>query len=163
MPLLNMNLPPRFDPTTYATKPSRVTHRLRHLEAIELGGRTLTVHHTPGHSPGSICLLESRDGILFTGDTFYPGTLIAHLEGSNFDDYLNSLRYLVGLQDRVNYLCPAHNEAYAPKEMLKSTLDAFGKIAADDTAAEVQGKTRVYRFEEFSVVLPQQPPERSEE
>jgi glyoxylase-like metal-dependent hydrolase (beta-lactamase superfamily II) len=57
-----LELPPGFDPATYEIKPSPGTRRLHHLETIELGKRSLTVHHTPGHSPGSICLLESRDG-----------------------------------------------------------------------------------------------------
>jgi glyoxylase-like metal-dependent hydrolase (beta-lactamase superfamily II) len=70
-----MDLPPGFDPTAYEIRPSPVTRRLCHLDVIDLGKRTLTIHHTPGHSPGSICLLDSRDGLLFTGDTFYPGTL----------------------------------------------------------------------------------------
>ena len=150
-----VNLPAGFDPTAYAIQPSPVTRRLRHLEAIELGARTLTVHHTPGHSPGSICLLDSRDALLFTGDTFYPGTLYAHLEGSNLDAYLRSMRYLRGLLDRVSHLCPAHNEAYAPKEMLARAQDAFERIASGQAAFELQDGTRLYRFEGFSARLPE--------
>ena len=30
---------------------------------------SLQIIHTPGHSPGSICLLEKTSGTLFTGDT----------------------------------------------------------------------------------------------
>jgi len=150
-----LDLPPGFDPTAYEIRPSPVTRRLRHLEAVELGGRTLTVHHTPGHSPGSICLLDSRDGLLFTGDAFYPGMLYAHLAGSDFDAYRQSLRYLVGLLDEVSHLCPAHNEAYVPKEMLADVLTAFEQIAAGRAAAfEREGQTRIYRFDGFGVELP---------
>ena len=82
---LYLELPPDFDPATYEIRPSRVTRRLQHLEVIDLGERSLTVHHTPGHTEGSICLLDSRDNLLFTGDTFYPGMLFAHFEESDFD------------------------------------------------------------------------------
>jgi glyoxylase-like metal-dependent hydrolase (beta-lactamase superfamily II) len=150
----HLDLPPGFDATAYEIRPSPVTRRLRHLEAIGLGGRTLTVHHTPGHSPGSLCLLDSRDGLLFTGDTFYPGTLYAHLEGSDFDAYLQSMRYLVKLLDQASHLCPAHNKAYVPKETLVRVLDAFDRIAAGQATFERHGKSRLYRFEGFGVMLP---------
>jgi len=149
-----LDLPLDFDPTTYEIRPSPVTRRLRHLETVELGGPTLTVHHTPGHSPGSICLLDSRDGLLFTGDTFYPGMLYAHFDDSDFDAYRRSLEYLVGLLDRMSHLCPAHNEAYVPKEMLARVLGSFEQIAADQAPFELRDQVRVYRFEGFGVALP---------
>ena len=149
-----IDLPEGFDLASYAVRPSKVTRRLRHLDTIELGGRTLPVHHTPGHSPGSICLLESPNGILFSGDTIYPGTLFAHLDDADFNDYLESLRYLEGFSGRVSRLCPAHNEAYMPKEALTDALEAFERIASGSAEHEAQGDTRLYRFEGFRVRLP---------
>ncbi len=149
-----LDLPPGFDPTAYEIRPSPVTRRLRHLETIKLGRRALTVHHSPGHSPGSLCLLDSRDGLLFTGDTFYPGTLYAHFEDSDFNAYRQSLKYLVGLLDEVSHLCPAHNEAHAPKEMLMRALKACEQIAGDQATFELQGEIRLYRFSGFGVALP---------
>lgn len=148
------NLPTGFNPKTYRIVPSKVSHRLRHLESVELGGRTLIIHHTPGHSPGSICLLDNRDKLLFTGDTFYPGSIFTHLEGSNFNDYCKSIKYLVGLLDQTTQLCPAHNEAYAPKEMLTSVLEACEKINSGQVECELNNQTRFYRFEGFNMRLP---------
>jgi glyoxylase-like metal-dependent hydrolase (beta-lactamase superfamily II) len=149
-----LELPPGFDPAAYEIRPSPVTRRLRHLEAIQLGGRTLTVHHTPGHSPGSVCLLDSRDGLLFTGDTFYPGMLYAHDEESDFEAYLQSLKHLVGLLDQVSYLCPAHNEVCVRKEMLVHVLNALEWISVGQAAFETRGGIRIYRFQGFGVTLP---------
>jgi glyoxylase-like metal-dependent hydrolase (beta-lactamase superfamily II) len=149
-----LDLPPGFDPAAYEIRPAAVTRRLRHLETIDLGGRTLTVHHTPGHSPGSLCLLDHRDGLLFTGDTFYPGMLYAHFADSDFGVYKQSLKHLVGLLDQVTHLCPAHNEAYVPNEMLTQALGAFERIAAGEAVFELDGAVRVYRFAGFSLELP---------
>lgn len=149
-----MNLPAGFDVPQYAIKPSRATRRIKHLEMLDLGGRALQVHHTPGHSPGSICLLDSRDNLLFTGDTIYPGTLVAHLEGGNFEAYIESLRYLATLSNQISHLCPGHNEAYSSKELLTRVLAAFEGIASDQVAFEVQDKTRIYQFDQFRVILP---------
>jgi glyoxylase-like metal-dependent hydrolase (beta-lactamase superfamily II) len=152
-------LPPTGDPASYEIRPSPVTRRLHHLDVIELAGRRLTVHHTPGHSPGSICLVESRDCLLFTGDTFYPdGTLVVHLPESDFTAYYQSIRYLLALSNRrpepVSQLCPAHNKAYAPKESLVRVSEAFERIARGQVEYEVQEKTRLYHFDGFRVRLP---------
>ena len=153
MPGSYLELPARFEPATYEIHPSRVTRRLRHLEAIDLGGRTLTVHHTPGHSPGSICLLDSQDALLFTGDTFYPGMMYADFPDSDFDEYRKTIRYLMGLLPRVNHLCPSHNEAYVPKGVLARVQAAFDQVAADQVPFELEDDTRIYRFEGFGVTL----------
>lgn len=44
-------------------------------EKIDLGGRTIEVLHTPGHSPGHICLYDEERGFLATGDVAYEGTI----------------------------------------------------------------------------------------
>ncbi|WP_158573872.1 alcohol dehydrogenase catalytic domain-containing protein [Micromonospora craniellae] len=47
--------------------------RLADGEAIEVGGTTLTVLHTPGHSPGACCLYAADLDVVFTGDTLFAG------------------------------------------------------------------------------------------
>ncbi len=41
--------------------------------AIEVGGTTLQVLHTPGHAPGAVCLYAAELGCVFTGDTLFQG------------------------------------------------------------------------------------------
>jgi glyoxylase-like metal-dependent hydrolase (beta-lactamase superfamily II) len=40
---------------------------------VPVAGSSLTVLHTPGHSPGSVCLLAGDLGCVFTGDTLFQG------------------------------------------------------------------------------------------
>jgi glyoxylase-like metal-dependent hydrolase (beta-lactamase superfamily II) len=40
---------------------------------VPVAGSALTVLHTPGHSPGSVCLLSDDLGCVFTGDTLFQG------------------------------------------------------------------------------------------
>jgi glyoxylase-like metal-dependent hydrolase (beta-lactamase superfamily II) len=148
------SLPVGFDATAYEIRPAPVTRRLHHLDTLDLGDRTLTVHHTPGHSPGSICLLDSQDRLLFTGDAFYPGMMYGHFDDSDFDAYQRSVAYMVDLLPGVSHLCPAHNEAYVPKEVLERVQQAFAAIASGQAPYDLEEGARVYRFEGFGLVLP---------
>ncbi len=47
--------------------------QLKDGEQIELGKMTIKVLHTPGHTPGGICLYV--DGTLFSGDTLFAGSV----------------------------------------------------------------------------------------
>jgi glyoxylase-like metal-dependent hydrolase (beta-lactamase superfamily II) len=46
---------------------------VKHGDVINAGEVTLKVLHTPGHSPGGICLLEQ--GMVFTGDALFAGSI----------------------------------------------------------------------------------------
>ncbi|GMU40423.1 MAG: hypothetical protein AMXMBFR23_12890 [Chloroflexota bacterium] len=50
---------------------SRQIRPLAHNETFRVGDASVRVIHTPGHTPGSICLLVG--GALLTGDTLFPG------------------------------------------------------------------------------------------
>ncbi len=54
-------------------------------QRIDVGGTTLTVMHTPGHSPGGCCLYDEANGILFSGDTLFNGGPGA--TGRSFSDH----------------------------------------------------------------------------
>lgn len=48
---------------------------LNENDSIQLGEETLIVIHTPGHSPGGICLWNESAGILISGDTLFKGSI----------------------------------------------------------------------------------------
>jgi glyoxylase-like metal-dependent hydrolase (beta-lactamase superfamily II) len=59
--------------------------------SIDLGGRMLDAIAIPGHSPTSIALYDRQTGILFTGDSLYPGRLYV----SDWNAFVDSTRRLV--------------------------------------------------------------------
>jgi glyoxylase-like metal-dependent hydrolase (beta-lactamase superfamily II) len=66
-------------------------------DLIELGGRTVEVLHTPGHSPGSICLLDRAHGLLFCADTLHDGDMLDTLPGSSRKDLKRSHERIAAL------------------------------------------------------------------
>ena len=64
---------------------------LKEGDVIEAGDMKLKVIHTPGHSPGGICLLADHD--LFSGDTLFAGSIgRTDLMGGSHEQLLNSVR-----------------------------------------------------------------------
>ena len=75
-------------------------------QVIEVGGTTLRVLATPGHSPGGVCLYDEADGVVFSGDTLFRGGPGA--TGRSFSDYptiVDSIRdRLLGLPPSTRVL-----------------------------------------------------------
>jgi hydroxyacylglutathione hydrolase len=75
---------------------------------IRFGAIRLTVLHTPGHTEGSVCLLDADDGLLFSGDTLFAGSFgRVDLPGGSPEAMVESLDRLRGLDDRLAVL-PGH-------------------------------------------------------
>lgn len=88
---------------------------------FDLGGRKLPVIHTPGHTRGSICLLDERTGILFSGDTV-QGTPTALLGtyATPLSEYAQTLEKLRRYPIRA--ICPGHRESMLPPELIEKKL-----------------------------------------
>jgi glyoxylase-like metal-dependent hydrolase (beta-lactamase superfamily II) len=78
---------------------------------IDLGGRTLTLLYTPGHTTDSVSLLDSANQILFSGDYLYPGDLYGFLPNSSMADYLATADGLVSDLNPSTVLLGAHRVA----------------------------------------------------
>ncbi len=95
---------PAFDLAGFRTRPVGITRWLTDGDAIDLGDRSLTVLHTPGHSPGSICLWDARSQTLVSGDVLVDGEpLLDQLPRSSPADFAASLRRLADLPLQTVY------------------------------------------------------------
>ena len=75
---------------------------------IRFGSIRLEVLHTPGHTEGSVCLLEPTEGRLFSGDTLFAGSFgRVDLPGGSPEAMVESLDRLRGFDDGLRVL-PGH-------------------------------------------------------
>jgi hydroxyacylglutathione hydrolase len=75
---------------------------------IAFGSIVLDVLHTPGHTPGSVCLRSPDDGLFLSGDTlFHGGWGRVDLPGGDAEAMVESLIRLRGLDDTLRVL-PGH-------------------------------------------------------
>ncbi|MDD5706776.1 MAG: MBL fold metallo-hydrolase [Kiritimatiellae bacterium] len=78
---------------------------------LAAGDTSFRVLHTPGHSPGSICLYCESEALLISGDTLFAGTVgRTDLPGGNGSKLARSLKRLAVLPDAVTIL-PGHGPA----------------------------------------------------
>ena len=50
-------------------------HLVKDEEIVQLGSIELRTLATPGHSPGGVCYLQEKEGLLFCGDTLFAGSI----------------------------------------------------------------------------------------
>jgi glyoxylase-like metal-dependent hydrolase (beta-lactamase superfamily II) len=148
-------LPTGFDPKSYRTKAFHISHRLHDGERIDLGGRTLEVLTTPGHTPDSIILLDEQNGLLFTGDTFYPGPIYLYRPETDLDAYVVSVKKMAGLASRLQLLLPAHNVPVAEPSYHPRVLGAIQQVRLGQAKSVPNDGKREYRFEGFSFLMSQ--------
>ena len=112
---------------------------------IDLDSYKLRTVHTPGHTSGCISLYETKDKLLFTGDTVFGGGTLSDIASSgNISDYMNSLQRLSSL--RVEELYPGHGRASEdPEGDIQRGLEHARNLFEDtkiifDTLAQKSGR-----------------------
>ena len=147
--------PAGFSRESYRSEPFAIAETLEDGDVFELGGRKLEVLLTPGHAPDALCLLDRENRLLFTGDTFYPATLYAHLVGSDFHLYRKTAQRLSDLAGDVDFVLPAHNEPWVSSDYLPKMRDAFESIVNEETPFVITDDEREYSFEGFTILTPE--------
>ena len=95
-------------------RPTEVTadRLLVHDEVLDIPGRQVRVLHTPGHTSGSLCLVEGDT--VFTGDlvlpTIFPGVGLGGPADDPLGDYLDSLNLVEALGDPL--VAPGHGYVF---------------------------------------------------
>ena len=99
------------------TLPSWLSHgvsadrELTEGQRLDFDGIRFTVLHTPGHTPGSVCLRWEEGGVIFTGDTLFASSCgRTDLPGGSWRDMAASLRRLAALPGD-DTLCPGHGDS----------------------------------------------------
>lgn len=122
-------LPEDFNVDEYEFFQGNATRILRDNDVIDIGGRSVQVLHTPGHSPGHMCFYEERRGYLFTGDLVYKDTLFAYYPSTDPIAYLKSVERIAEIP--IKEVFPAHHSLDIKPEIIVSIRDAFRQIKSE--------------------------------
>ena len=92
-------------------------------DSFDLGGRSLSVIDAPGHTPGSICLLDSENRILFSGDTVSYGPVFLFGKYRDVGTYRDTLLKLMTLGG-FDTVYPCHNTCPVAPEVIPELIAA---------------------------------------
>jgi len=147
-------LPQGFDAKTYVTRPWKITAYMHDGDRIDLGGRRLEIIATPGHTPDSISLLDRANGLLFTGDTYYPGPIWLYRPETDLEAYGASIRRLAGLTSQIKTVLGEHNVPVAPPSVLPRLVTAFDAVRAGKIPATPESDSNViYKVGDISFLM----------
>lgn len=96
-------------------------------DVFDLGGRSLEVLHIPGHTPGSIALIDRENRILFSGDSVQNGDIFMFGEGRNMEQFQSSMQGLLNMRDCFDTVYPCHHGIPVSPDVIKSLIGGAEK------------------------------------
>jgi glyoxylase-like metal-dependent hydrolase (beta-lactamase superfamily II) len=110
---------------------------LRNGQKFELGGRTIEVLFTPGHTPGSTTFIDQAGGYGFSGDSFGNGNLLL---GGTFSGLIatcqNTLDYMV--DNHIRFFFNGHY--YGGNPETPQRLENLVRLSRDILSGKVEGR-----------------------
>jgi glyoxylase-like metal-dependent hydrolase (beta-lactamase superfamily II) len=144
-------LPKTFDPAKYSTRPWKISLSVHDGFKVNLGGRTVEIIATPGHTPDAISLIDRENGLLFTGDTYYPGEIWLYRPETNLAAYLASVMKLSALVPQLKLVLGAHNVPVAQPCVLSKLNTATQMLVEGKISVKsVSDDQEFYQFGDIS-------------
>ena len=104
-------------------------------DILDLGGRELEIITLPGHTPGSIAVLDKKNRVLISGDPVQDDTIFMFGVQREMHAYLLSLEKLQTLRDRFDTIYPSHGSFPVKPELIAALQEGAERILA----GKVQG------------------------
>lgn len=119
-------------------------------DVIDLGGRSFETILIPGHTPGSIVLLDGENRVMFGGDSVQGGLVFMAGPGRNIAAYIESLKKLKAMQGRFDRVYAGHGETVVDSGFVDDLLSGAEKVrdgeieGSDPPGAFAELKAKVY-------------------
>ena len=97
-------------------------------DVIDLGDRRLTVIALPGHTPGSIAVLDERNRVLISGDPIQDGIIFMTGVHRDMTAYRHSLLRLKAMGDRFDEIWPSHGTLPVKPEIIDRLIEGAEKV-----------------------------------
>jgi glyoxylase-like metal-dependent hydrolase (beta-lactamase superfamily II) len=146
-------VPAGFDAAGYRTRSFTPTQFIKDGHTIDLGGRRLTVLHVPGHTPDAVALVDAAAGLLFTGDSFYAGTIWLYVPETDLTAFAASVDRLAAMVPSLKKLHPSHNVAVSAPEWLSQLKVAIGQVRSRQAKGVENDNGQItFSFEGFKIL-----------
>jgi glyoxylase-like metal-dependent hydrolase (beta-lactamase superfamily II) len=115
----------------YATRCGQINTKTLPLwegDILDLGGISFEVIHIPGHSPGSIALLDRENRLLIGGDSIQEGPIFMHGAHRSINAMASSMNKLMNYLPSFDTILPSHHKMPLKSDYVKYILDGTIKL-----------------------------------
>lgn len=107
-------------------------------DVLDLGGRELEIVHIPGHTPGSIAVLDRRDRALYSGDPVQKnGGIFMFGPMRELHAYILSLEKLEAMSNRFDLIYPSHAECPITPDVIPALKEGALRVLSGEIGGEV--------------------------
>ncbi len=118
-------------------------------DVFQIGDYCFEVILIPGHTPGSIGLLDRKHRMMIGGDSLQPGPIYMFGPGRNFYAYRASMIKMQGLLKDIDWIYSSHHQLKVPSSIVNQLLVGAEKMLAGKVNGEPEprfgGKVKCYR------------------
>ncbi len=90
-------------------------------DILDIGDYHFEVIHVPGHTPGSIALIERSKGFMIGGDSFQVGPIFMFGDGRDLNAYLKTLEIVQNIKE-INLIYSSHNDLEFDPQMIEELI-----------------------------------------
>lgn len=123
---------------------------VREGDLIDLGERPLEIIDNPGHTPGSIAILDINKRVLIGGDAIQDGYIFMFGKFRNIGQYTQSLRHIQSYTERFDQVYASHGTFCVGPELIDKLIAGAEEIMAgkaSGTEVDIFGKKAfLYKF-----------------
>lgn len=105
-------------------------------DMIDLGGRELEIITLPGHTPGSIAVLDKKNRVLISGDPIQDGNIFMFGIQREMHAYLLSLEKLEKYKDCFDTIYPSHGSFPVSPELIPALHAGAVRVLAGEVNGE---------------------------
>lgn len=105
-------------------------------DKIDLGDRTLRIIDNPGHTPGSIAVLDEKNRVLIGGDSIQDGNIYMFGGHRDLFKYSESLRRILTMKSLFDTVYPSHGSFPVSPDIIERLIEGSEQIMNGEAVGE---------------------------
>ena len=151
----------------YGTEEISLDSTMGKTISFDLGGRKLTIFLAPGHTPGSICILDESRRALYTADACCKAHVLlqSYNEGASkeeakdfsqvLDIYEDSLQKMLSIRENYDITWPCHHSIPVKTDVIEDFVEAVRLLRKGELEVRefqgLGGKTKLAEYKEIGI------------